>query len=215
MSTKFAAIVGAAGLLVALGGTAQAQQAPAGLYASGSAGMLLLDDQNVSQQGQSGTGEFNPGFALGGALGYRLGNGLRFEGELGYGRVGVDQFSGGGQTGIFNDVKLNLFSATANAFYDFDTGSNFTPYVGAGVGVVHTRQSSGSVTIPGQGVSAVSKNDSTDLTVLGEAGVAMRINDQWDLVPAYRFQWVDSKVAGGDESFAHTIKLGLRYSFGG
>lgn len=27
----------------------------------------------------------------------------------------------------------------ANAYYDFDTGYNFTPYVGIGAGYVHTR----------------------------------------------------------------------------
>jgi opacity protein-like surface antigen len=205
---------GLAGLLCLAGGVAQAQQAP-GMYVSGTAGLLILQDQDFSGFGVSGTGEFHPGYSLNGALGYRFGNGLRIEGELGYGRAGVHRLTGNGVRANFSDVDVNLYSATLNAFYDFETGTNFRPYLGAGVGAVHTRQSSGTASVPGVGTFNVGKDDSTDLTVLGEAGVNMVINQSWDLVPSYRFQWVDSSVNGSDDSFAHIVRIGLRYSFGG
>ena len=49
--------------------------------------------------------------------------------------------------------KLSVYSAMINVYYDIDTGTNFTPYIGAGLGMAHLKNkltvsaSSGSVSL--------------------------------------------------------------------
>src|SRR3546814_5630941 len=64
--------------------------------------------------------EYNMGYGLFGAGGYRFRNGLRLEGEIGYGSVGLDSFRYGG-TGGNADGDLQLWSATGAAYYDLPT----------------------------------------------------------------------------------------------
>ena len=49
--------------------------------------------------------------------------------------------------------------------------------------------------------------------MLVEAGVSIALDDQWSLVPAYRYShyFLNANVFG-DET-AHIFKLGVRYSF--
>jgi opacity protein-like surface antigen len=93
---------------------------------------------------EAGTAEFDTGFHLGGALGYRMGN-FRFEGEVNYfdndldtlephdfWRQYIGNFPEGKLEAVGHVEGNNLF---ANLFYDIPiSGSNWTPYVGAGLG---------------------------------------------------------------------------------
>src|SRR5690349_1386543 len=83
-----AALLGAAATLQP--GTASAQ-----FYVSGSVGYLSVMDEGTGVD--VGTGEikaeYDPGFALNGAIGYKFPFGVRIEGELGYGHTSLDKFS--------------------------------------------------------------------------------------------------------------------------
>ncbi len=88
------------------------------------------------------------GFRVGGVVGYYVLPGLRIEGELFYGfaRVKKNVYSGtrvGGQVvpgvpkKINQTVKGNakMLGGMVNAWYDIDTGSAFSPFIGGGIGV--------------------------------------------------------------------------------
>lgn len=184
---------------------------PTGWYGSLSGAALQPRDTDGNVNGVDSTLEFDTGFGLYGAGGYRFGSGLRLEGELGYGLVGLDGFRYGGLSGNA-DGDVELWSATAGAYYDFATGTMLTPYVGAGAGAVH--QSFDSVTLSSGPVSATTSGDSdTNFTAFGEAGVSIRLSPQLDLVPSYRYQWIADGESGFDDTEMHVFKAGLRYWF--
>lgn len=198
--------------LIATPATAQ-QMTPGGYIMLNAGAMWLRDVDADIGGGFTATGEFKTGFHLAGGAGYRLGNGLRIEGELSYGKAGFDKISVGGITGTLSGVKADVLSMTVNAFYDIDTGTNFRPYIGGGVGMTRWSQSDGTLTVPGVGAAAVDKSHGTDLTLLGEVGVSIAVSPQLEIVPAYRFQWINHGGDGTDSDAAHIAKVGLRYNF--
>ena len=87
------------------------------------------------------------GFKVAGLAGYEFGNGLRAEGELFFARAGVDKltYSGtatGGTAIPIGEIDVPVsgtadqFGALANVWYDIDTGSEWVPFVGGGIGVM-------------------------------------------------------------------------------
>jgi len=155
--------------------------------------------------------EFDNGFAIYGAGGYRFPNNFRVEGEVGYGNIDLDRLKVGSTSAKLNG-DVDLFTATGAVFYDFATGTRFTPYAGLGAGIAHQKSSRVSAT---SGTTTVTANgdSGTDLTAFGEAGVSINIAPKFDLVPAYRYQWINDGESGFDDTTAHVFKVGLRYWF--
>lgn len=198
----------AAGAFVFAPSDALAQQRP-GLYGSVSVGGLFVNDQDYSDLDI--TAEYETGFVFSAAIGNRFGNGFRAEAEFSYGMTGFDSFSTSGGSASVSGADVNLFSFTAGGFYDFNIGGAFTPYLGGGVGFVHTSIDDGTFSGP---VSGTIEGDSgTDLTAFGEAGLAFALSQNVEIVPAYRFQWFDVGGDGVDDVTAHIVKVGLRFGF--
>lgn len=96
----------------------------------------------------NGVSHYGLGFRIGGVVGYYVLPGLRFEGELFYGfaRVKKTVYSGtkiGGQSNPLIPEKINqpskgsakMLGGMVNAWYDIDTGTAWSPFIGGGVGV--------------------------------------------------------------------------------
>ncbi|MBS4048647.1 MAG: porin family protein [Alphaproteobacteria bacterium] len=179
-----------------------------GWYGALSGSYLLPEDTDGPS---NSTLEYDNGFAIYGAAGYRFPNGFRAEAELGYGNIDLDRLRVGTTNAKLNG-DVDLFTATGAVYYDFATGSSFSPYVGAGAGVARQKSSTVSATSGGTTVT-VNGDSSTDLTAFGEAGVSIRLSSNLDLVPAYRYQWIDDGEGGFDDTTAHVFKVGLRYWF--
>jgi opacity protein-like surface antigen len=106
--------------------------------------------------------EFDTGYNISGQIGHRFANGFRVEAELNYSRAGIATHSGlsvgstdasidavdasvltrgptvGATVGAVLDSgigKQENYGAFANVFYDFNSGGNFQPYVGGGIGL--------------------------------------------------------------------------------
>lgn len=211
---------GIAASLSLLAGIALADAPLRGSYVSLSAGAMWLQDIGAEGLFRQEL-QYDTGFTLNGALGYRFGNGFRVEGEIGYARASIDRImTTFGTPARFSGVSANLYSATVNAFYDINVNGWLRPYVGAGIGFVHARVTDGTVSgNAGVGGSTppasipVSGSSETDLTALAEVGISIALAPRWELVPAYRFQWVNSGGNGLDDDKAHIAKIGLRYSF--
>lgn len=177
-----------------------------GAYLSGSAGLLVISDADGDIGGTGFTLEYDEGFVLGAALGYKFGV-LRFETEFEYGRSGFDRLTGGGFD-IPVDGDFNLLRWTASGYYDFDNLSAFTPYFGGGLGALLAEGDDATV-----GGVTVELRDELYFTAHGEAGLAYDFSNSLSLVPAYRFIYINSGEDGIDDDTAHLFKLGLRYHF--
>ncbi len=94
--------------------------------------------------------EYDTGFKVAGVVGYELGGGLRVEGELFFARAEVAKVTykgvnaGGMAIPITVDVPISgtadQFGGFASVWYDIDTGSDWIPYVGGGLGFIRVDQ---------------------------------------------------------------------------
>ncbi len=197
----------AAAALVSAPAFAQAS----GPYVGIGAGASWFEDADVKGAGAITTLEFDTGWA--GVLkgGYAFGNGWRSELELGYNSWDVDSANGGATSS--GDAKM--YSAFANVLYDFMPASNWSPYLGLGLG--YARLSTDATV----NTTVVDDNDNT-WAAQGIAGLWYALDNNWLLSADYRYQHLgDTKfststagvtVDGGNQ--IHTVMLGLTYRFG-
>ena len=169
-----------------------APAAAEGLYGGLFVGAADYDD--VSAVDDTVNVEFETGFTGGGKIGYDFSN-VRLETEIAYALA-----EGESSAGVRSDVDIVRF--TGSAYLDLPLGHGFTPYVGAGLGVASLETN-----------DDFQDSDSA-FTWHGEAGVAIRMTDELSLVPAYRYQWIDSDLGGFDEALtANVFTVGLRLEF--
>ncbi|MEM7044378.1 MAG: outer membrane beta-barrel protein [Pseudomonadota bacterium] len=142
--------------------------------------------------------EFDPGWAVGGQLGYIFGS-VRAEAEIEYNESEVDEF--GNESA---DSTLSALRGTGSLYFDFIgfSQSNILPYVGAGFGLA-------SLELDGDdGLN----DDELGLTAHGEIGVSFAAATNFDVVFAYRFEWYDSDLENvEDDITAHQVRAGIRF----
>jgi outer membrane autotransporter protein len=95
----------------------------------------------------------------------------------------------------------------ANGYFDINTSTDFTPYIGAGLGMVYR---DANYTAPYGGVTHTEDDQSWNLAWTLGAGVAYHVTDTMALDLGYRY--VD--LGGSDhlDYTAHEIVLGVRFS---
>jgi opacity protein-like surface antigen len=162
------------------------------------------------------TADYDTGWGVGIEGGYRFANGLRLQSEFFYGRTRFDDVRGRvhvrnlfGEASVRGRAELGrnrfeTFNGTEGLFYDFNTGSMFIPYLGAGIGGVHSDF---------YGTPDLKKTSDTSFTAFGEVGVEVKVAERLSLVPAYRFQWIDDGTRHIEDTRFHEATLGLRWYF--
>jgi len=171
---------------------ASAQAANGKMYFSGSAGLSITDDLDFPGINIS----FSPGFNVGGALGYDMGQ-IRVEGEIRYSSVDVDEVNG---VPIPFDATLSALSFMANGYYDVEMGNSpVTPYIGAGLGIVDSE-------IDVAGVGSASE---TDLAYQFMVGLGFDVSPTTVLTVGYRF----FGIAETDAPNTHEFNIGARFMF--
>ena len=126
---------------VALPAICLADRGMPGPYVSGFVGVHVPENRDVTStdfstnQSFSDRVEFDPGFNIGGAVGYDFRT-IRLEGELSYKystiKTITDQTTG---TSFRNpDGNLGVLAFMFNGFIDLHNASQITPYVGGGIG---------------------------------------------------------------------------------
>lgn len=106
---------------------------------------------------------------------------------------------------LFNTkIESQLFMI--NGYYDIDTGSKLTPYVGAGIGYAK---------IKGKILEAFYSEDDNNFAWQVGAGVGYALNDKVSLDAGYRYvDYGDFTKEGLKwESSAHELYVGARYAF--
>jgi len=188
--------------VVALAAAPALGQSPGRVYGGADIGLSIFHDNNATVPGL-GTASvtYSTGFAFGVFAGYRFGENVRLEGEIGYKAADLDTFAGQSVT----DSSLTVWGFMANAYYDItQLRWPVTPFVGAGLGLAYGKAKS----------PAVTASD----TVLGyqiQLGFNYRASKHLQLNARYLYQgsqdFVDSgyKVAYGSSN----LLAGLQYFF--
>jgi OmpA-OmpF porin, OOP family len=194
-----------------------ARAEPPGWYVGAGGGWTHLNDFNTTAtSGVPFDFSFDEGFGAIGFAGYNFGY-FRAEGEIGYRRNAVNNVNIIG----FNfptSGDANTLSLMANGIYDFFPNSQWTPYLGAGVGIARVNANnfnSGGVLI---------NSINTQFAYQGIAGVSYSIAPQLSLAVDYRYFStldpafsVESDAGGGTFSpgyHTHNVFLTLTYHFG-
>ncbi len=178
-------------------------------YVKGNLGIGMAMDTDIDNMPNAvGTAKmtYDSGFVGSLAAGYDFANPMRLEIELIKQKNDLDITPYGNFYDTSNDGDLKTHSFMLNGFYDVDTGSPWTPFVGAGIG-----WSKLDINDPGFHTS-----DSDDVfTYQFIGGVAYAFNDQWSVDAQYRFMGTsDATIDDADFNFnSNDLMLGLRYSF--
>ena len=169
----FAAAVSVAAL--GLAGAASAQSEPgssrAGYYVSGEGGVSLLPNLELKSGGTTAHEHFDTGYAYGGAVGYDMGNGTRVELDALHQMSGLSNVGGVSAGGHLQSTSLMV-----KGQYDLTHGTQFTPYVGVGVGAQNV------------GASIAGAHDPDwKPAYQAEAGLRTNISDKVSVFGEYRF----------------------------
>ncbi len=205
----------AASLALAEGAAAESK----GIYFDFHAGAVYV--QEADNEAKSGGGKaetsYDPGYSLGIALGYDFGD-FRLEGELSTREADLDEIDDA-FLGEFN-AGGNVFASAGmvNAYYDFDTGTPWRPYLGGGIGGAVVGFEDADTEAAGN----FADDDDLVFAFQAAAGLGYEFNDNFTFYGGYRFFGTtppdletndDLKTDFESEFFSHTVEVGIRYVF--
>lgn len=199
-------------------------------YVSAFGGGTLLEDAH--NRGNGNPLEFDSSTKTG--YGYRAAIGVyrvpqvRVEGEIGYRRASLDKLSINNDAGLGAAAGMaplagsasasghtTAISAMLNAYYDYDTGSAWRPYIDAGIGAARLTLKN----VAASGVPVVDAFDTVFAYQLG-LGIGYELTKSLTVAVDYRyFTTLDPtfKDAAGNsfnsEFTSHNLSLGIRYRF--
>jgi opacity protein-like surface antigen len=184
-----------------------------GFYAAVGGGISFAEDLDFSAEGETVTTELDTGFIVGGALGYQL-QAFRLEGEFAFLQNDVDKLSAMGIS-LGADGDVSVMSGFANVYFDFDTMTPWTPYIGGGVGIANVAND-----VSVMGIQLVDDDDSV-FAYQVKAGVSYSVNPTTDVTVGYRFlgtddvslKTVDGFSIQGDGPQSHNLEAGIRFRF--
>jgi OOP family OmpA-OmpF porin len=190
----------------------------AGPYVQLDVGLAIVGNSDISLGGVSGDAEFDPGFAVGGAIGYRFEEWLRAEVNLSYRQADIDKLTALGYT-LAGAGDAGAFTTLVNLYVDFKPRWPVTPYVGAGIGVALIDVDSDDAANV-----LIVNDDSTEFAWNVMAGAAWSVTDNVDLTLGYRYlstkdvdlEWTEVGFGSGTmevEFGVHEVMFGARYNF--
>ncbi len=162
---------------------------PTGIYLGANIGAAFFENDGINKFDDAG-------LSLGAQIGYRWNDHFRTELEIGGAASGVEN----------SDDVIAYGSYNLNGFYDFLPPSEaFVPYVGAGIGYAAVALDSDNG----------DQDDSGLLSLHGEVGLAMNVNEHFAIVPSYRYTVIEEDDEGilDDDLASHAVRVGLRVSF--
>jgi outer membrane autotransporter protein len=184
----------AAAALLGVAPMAQEAAAGQGAYITGNLGTAFTKDATNQGSLVPGVGiniesEYDAGIFVSGAVGYRWAQGLAVEGEVLYSNADVDKLtitSVGGTSvsaaGAVSDGDISTLGLMVNGAYNHNTGTPWTPFLMAGVGVAKFSVNDVKVS----GVLLADDSDAVFAYQVG-AGVDYEVNQQFSVGLGYRF----------------------------
>jgi outer membrane protein OmpA-like peptidoglycan-associated protein len=188
-------------------------EVPAGWYVGGNLNMSFQEEGDSTSAGVTDAIDYDGGWGLSGNAGYAFGNGIRTEAELLYRNADVDGVSGVNATNPGGTIHNKALMG--NVLYDFETGTRFTPYVGAGVGGSMV-DADNIRTINGRTLD----DDRVAFAYQGIAGASVDLDGPWDFTIDYRYFATpdvkfktDNGTRAETENASHNLMMGIRYVF--
>ena len=199
---KKLAIVLAALAMVAGGAVTTALAGP---YLSLNGGAVWVDDSDLSGGDFDGELSYDAGYVVNAAFGNAYANGVRAELELAYRQSDIDELSIDGWDSGSVDGDVSAVAGMVNAYYDFDTGSEFKPFIGAGLGYASVELDADDGGSEDDGVFAYQLM----------AGVGFAVSKQVSLDLQYRFFATEDPEFDDVESeyMTHNAMIGVRFNF--
>lgn len=190
-----------AGLLL-LGSTTSALAA--GPYFGVAGGASFTHESDDRESGISSKVLYDTGFGVNASAGYNF-DPARVEFEFGYKKADVDKFKLGGLSLPATDTDIRVMSYMVNAYFDINTKSVLTPYIGVGIGALN-----GKLRSPGY------NDDDTVFGYQAIAGAAINLNKNVAIDLSYRLLGAaeDFKTQGTELSYlSSNVMAGLRINF--
>jgi opacity protein-like surface antigen len=224
---KKALFVGFSGALV-IGAFVNPVTAADGWYASGNIGVSNFRETDASDTAAgitvSGTAEGDAGLFISGAVGYSW-DAFRLEGEISLQKSDLDSVNVTGVT-LFGstfttdidlavDGDVSALGFMVNGWYDFDTGSKWTPYVGGGIGL--SKQDIDVTSIAG--VSTPYNQDDTVFSYQSGVGLNYNFSENTSAGLGYRyFGSSDAEFDDGTDKVeaeysSHIVSIGFVHRF--
>lgn len=175
-----------------------------GWYLRGGGGYLMPHANRLTMDKTPlAKGVGSSGWSVGGGLGYRFTDWVRVD-------ASVDYLALGRSGPSFAAFDTHATVALANLYLDLPTIYNFTPYVGAGLGIAATRLNANLM-------PPANRNDTRFAWALA-AGVSYAVDSRWSVDLGYRYISLGSpdypgffETARIDTLGTHEIRLALRY----
>ena len=230
----------AAASLVSFVATAQAAESGPGLYGRLSVGPSLVQDMNFAEASTANLAlDPKAGFAVHGAVGYRVNDVLRLEFDLGYGRNDLDgafqqnvqafvpcgEIAGNPCLSPNVDGEARTLSGFAMAYYDLPVAGALRPYVGAGVGLLEADVDVGTRATMNAGTVSrfeIINGSDTLMGYRGAVGVVYAM-DAVDITFGYTYTLTERMNIPGKGTLvnfdfdrrvtAHTFGAGVSYNF--
>lgn len=156
-------------------------------------------------------GQKTDNLRFGGGVGFGYHFTDYFRADVTAGFVGMDEYSVSVPLDI--DADFTVWNAMVNAYVDLGTVAGFTPYVGAGVGMVSAKHN---VEIPLFGVDISERQNEFAYTL--NAGVAYRVTENTSIDVGYQYlnspkvEYLDTDTLTFKEGIDyHQVRVGLRY----
>ena len=211
LRTSFLALIGLAFVATAHAGptlpppTVVETSTPGTLYFSLAGGALWLDDASSSGVDL----DFDTGFSIMAAVGYKIDYGLAIEIESGYMQADLGEAS---FQGLHADVdgEIEQVPIMVNAIYWLPLSDRCSFYVGAGTGIVWSKTTVdhvGSVNTSGL------EDDDWSFAAQAKAGLSFKVCTQGSLNIGYRFFYGNDAVGGFDDSLGHIAEAGFTWWF--
>ena len=173
-----------AGVIFAFAAGVQAQgQDPKLWYVALGAGAAWSSGLSVTGA-TTGTVNLDPGFNVSGAFGRYIDDikVIRLEGEVLYFQSDVSDISGTAASGDLSNASLMF-----NAFYDFNTDSNWTPFIGGGIGYARVEFDN----LSAGGATLIDDSDDTFAWQF-RAGVSYQLSPSISINGSYRLYGTDN-----------------------
>jgi opacity protein-like surface antigen len=178
-------------------------------YISAQVGGTYLTDAQISDYYGGASLDYTPGFSAGLAGGAKYGM-FRVEGEFGYQINEIDMINSYDteEDGLYTGEgkgDVSAYTFLINGYADFDTGTPFTPFVTAGMGMAIVELNN---------FMTMNNSDNVFAYQVG-AGLSYAINPKMNVDLKYRYlATTDPSFGGMDAEFAsHNLYLGFRYNF--
>lgn len=167
-----------------------------GMYVGLIGGANWLDNHHAKHEHL----KLNVGYLAGGSVGYAFGNGFRLEGEVSYRHNGLKHRTENSLAEVqHHHTRLHSWTYMVNGFYDIDLDSDFTLYLGIGIGYLN--QSFNFKNFPGI------KIHSDGLAWQAIGGVSYAIDAKTSIAVEYRY------LASRHHVHNHGANVAIRRAF--